>query len=206
MAEFKKAMLSQPMAGKTDDEIVAARNKAINALEGRGYEIVNTLFTDEFYSPDAMKGRGVVQIPLAFLAKSLTNMSLCHAAYFCKGWEKARGCRIEHEAAKAYGLEIIYEEEPEMSEHKNCVTQAQINELMANAVIDARTVFDKCTQVTVRLENGFIISEASGCVDPANYDFEIGKKICLERIENKLWELEGYALQKKRHEEGKNNG
>lgn len=31
------------------------------------------------------------------------------AAYFCKGWEKARGCRIEHEAAKAYGLEIIYE-------------------------------------------------------------------------------------------------
>lgn len=30
-------------------------------------------------------------------------------AYFCKGWENTRGCRIEHEAAKAYGLEIIYE-------------------------------------------------------------------------------------------------
>lgn len=37
------------------------------------------------------------------------NMSLCHAAYFCKGWEKARGCKIEHDAAVAYGLEIIYE-------------------------------------------------------------------------------------------------
>ena len=37
-------------------------------------------------------------------------MSLCHAAYFCKGWEKARGCRIEHEAATAYGLTILYEE------------------------------------------------------------------------------------------------
>lgn len=23
------------------------------------------------------------------------SMSLCHVAYFCKGWEKARGCRIE---------------------------------------------------------------------------------------------------------------
>lgn len=105
-----KAMLSQPMAGKTDEEIIATREKAIKALESKGYEIVNTLFTDEWYSNESMKARGVVQIPLCFLAKSLENMSLCHAAYFCKDWENARGCRIEHEAAVAYGLEIIYEE------------------------------------------------------------------------------------------------
>lgn len=107
-----KAMLSQPMAGKTEEEIVKTRNKAIMALAGMGYTIVNTLFTDEWYSKEAMEKRGVVQIPLCFLAKSLENMSLCHAAYFCKGWENARGCRIEHEAAKAYGLTIIYEEPP----------------------------------------------------------------------------------------------
>ena len=107
---MKKAMLSQPMAGKTEKEIVETRERAIAALKERGYEIVNTLCTDEWYSDEAMKERGVVQIPLCFLAKSLENMSLCHAAYFCVGWEKARGCRIEHEAAKAYGLEIIYEE------------------------------------------------------------------------------------------------
>lgn len=107
---MRKAMLSQPMAGKTDQEIVEVRERAIAALEAKGFEIVNTLFTDDWYSDQAMKARGVVQIPLCFLAKSLENMSLCHAAYFCKGWEKARGCRIEHEAAKAYGLEIIYEE------------------------------------------------------------------------------------------------
>ena len=105
-----RAMLSQPMAGKTDEEIIATREKAIKALENRGYEIVNTLFTDEWYKPESMEKRGVVQIPLCFLAKALENMSLCHAAYFCKGWKNARGCRIEHEAAKAYGLEIIYEE------------------------------------------------------------------------------------------------
>ena len=109
---MKKAMLSQPMAGKSDNEIIETREKAIEALTKRGYEIVNTLFTDEWYSKENMKERGVVQIPLCFLAKSLENMSLCHAAYFCKGWENARGCRIDHEAAKAYGLEIIYEEEP----------------------------------------------------------------------------------------------
>ena len=104
-----KAMLSQPMAGKMEQEIIETRERAIAALKEQGYEIVNTLFTDEWYSNEAMESRGVVQIPLCFLAKSLENMSLCHAAYFCKGWENARGCRIEHEAAKAYGLTIIYE-------------------------------------------------------------------------------------------------
>lgn len=107
---MRKAMLSQPMAGKTNEEIISTREKAINVLEENGYEIVNTLFTDEWYSKEAMTERGVVQIPLCFLAKSLENMSLCHAVYFCKGWENARGCRIEHEAAVAYGLEILYEE------------------------------------------------------------------------------------------------
>lgn len=105
-----KAMLSQPMAGKTEQEITDTRNRAIAALKARGYEVVNTRFTDEWYSKEKMQERGVVQIPLCFLAKSLENMSLCHAAYFCRGWENARGCRIEHDAAKAYGLEIIYEE------------------------------------------------------------------------------------------------
>lgn len=106
----KKAMFSQPMAGKSEQEITETRERAIRALEAKGYEIVNTLFTDEWYSKEKMEERGVVQIPLCFLAKSLENMSLCHVAYFCKGWENARGCRIEHQAAKDYGMEIIYEE------------------------------------------------------------------------------------------------
>lgn len=42
-----KAMLSQPMAGKTEEEIKATREKAIATLKEKGYEIVNTLFTDE---------------------------------------------------------------------------------------------------------------------------------------------------------------
>jgi hypothetical protein len=105
-----KAMLSQPMAGKTEQEIIETRERAIKTLAEKGFDVVNTLFTDEWYSDEKMKERGVVQIPLCFLAKSLESMSLCHAAYFCKGWENARGCRIEHEAAKAYGLEIFYEQ------------------------------------------------------------------------------------------------
>jgi len=107
---MKKAMISQPMAGKTEEEIISTREKAINFLNGKGFTIINTLFTDEWYKKEQMESRGVVQIPLCFLAKSLENMCLCHTVYFCKGWEKARGCKIEHDAALAYGLEIIYED------------------------------------------------------------------------------------------------
>ena len=107
---MKKAMLSQPMGGKTDEEIIETRERAMKALKEKGFEVVNTLFTDEWYNHENMEKRGVVQIPLCFLAKSLENMSLCHAVYFCKGWEQARGCRIEHEVAVAYGLNVICEE------------------------------------------------------------------------------------------------
>lgn len=105
----KKAMISQPMAVLTDEEIVATRDRAIKFLEAEGFEVVNTYFDDEWYSREAMADRGVVQIPLCFLAKSIENMSKCHAAYFCNGWQKARGCKIEHKVASAYGLEVLYE-------------------------------------------------------------------------------------------------
>ena len=59
-----KAMLSQPMAGKSEEEIKVTREKVIKALEAKGYEVVNTLFTDEWYNNEHMKERGVVQIPL----------------------------------------------------------------------------------------------------------------------------------------------
>ena len=104
------AMISQPMGGKTEGEIAATRERAIYALHRRNYDVVNTLFTDEWYSQESTKSGYVVQRPLFFLAKSLEAMSHCHAVYFCKGWENARGCKIEHDAAVAYGLEIIYEE------------------------------------------------------------------------------------------------
>ena len=105
-----KAMLSQPMAGKTDEEIIETRERAIKVLHEKGYEVVNTLFTDEWYSEESRRERGGANRPLCFLAKSLENMSLCHVAYFCKGWEKTRGCKLEHDAEVAYGLTVLYEE------------------------------------------------------------------------------------------------
>lgn len=83
-----KAMLSQPMAGKTHEKYVATKEKAMTALKNKGYEVIDMLYADDWCSEEQIQKRGVVQISLYFLAKSLENMSLCHAVYFCKGWEK----------------------------------------------------------------------------------------------------------------------
>lgn len=79
----------------------------------------------------------------------------------------------------------------------NTVTKEQINALLESAEISVETKFDKVTVVVCKLKNGFVITEASGAVDPANYSEKIGKEVCMTRIENKLWELEGYCLQKR---------
>lgn len=125
-----KAMISQPMRGKTDEEIAETREKAVKELEERGYEIVNNVFPDEWQSDETLKAYGVVHIPLYFLAKSLNSMSECDAVYFCEGWENARGCRIEHEAAAAYGLALI--------EERNCFTVPNDAEFHCEAKCEAK--------------------------------------------------------------------
>lgn len=64
-------------------------------------------------------------------------------------------------------------------------------------------VFDKVTVVIAKLPNGFTITESSGCVNPDNYSYEIGEENCKQRIKQRLWELEGYALQDRIYREPK---
>lgn len=75
------------------------------------------------------------------------------------------------------------------------VTIEQIDEIIENSEIIIQTDFDKCTIVACRLPNGFVIVESSACVCPENYDEQVGVDICLNKIKDKLWELEGYRLQ-----------
>jgi hypothetical protein len=84
---------------------------------------------------------------------------------------------------------------------KTCVTQGDIDKLLQEAEVGVATVHDKCTLVSVKLKNGFVITDSFACVDPENYSVEAGFDVCMDRIATKLWELEGYALQKKLHEE-----
>lgn len=81
--------------------------------------------------------------------------------------------------------------------NKNTVTAEQIQGIMDNSTIRVETIFGKCTVVACQIPNGFILIESSACVDPENYDVQLGYNICIERIKNKVWELEGYKLQSK---------
>lgn len=74
------------------------------------------------------------------------------------------------------------------------VTQEQVNALLDRSEIEVCTRFRKVTIVSVKLPNGFVITESCGCVHPDNYSQEVGEKICMDRIKAKIWELEGYVL------------
>lgn len=81
---MKKAMLSQPMRGKTEAEIKATREHAIRALKAKGYEVVNTLFTDEWYSDAQMKQRGVEIYRFAFWQNLLKICRFVMQHFFAK--------------------------------------------------------------------------------------------------------------------------
>lgn len=80
----------------------------------------------------------------------------------------------------------------------NTVTQEEVNKNMQDVLVRTVEEFGKpTTYVTVRMENGFTLRESTTCVDPSNYDENIGKEVCLKRIEDKIWFLLGYTLQSK---------
>ena len=102
---MKKAMISQPMRGKTEQEIREQRERAYNALIEQGYEVIdNTCGTFKHIDTEYEFG---VNVPLFRLARSLQIMAQCDAVVFCEGWREARGCNIEFRVAEAYGLQII---------------------------------------------------------------------------------------------------
>lgn len=102
---MKKLFISQPMRGKTDEEIKAERENAINKVKGsmgNNIEVIESYFED--YNPQ----NGC--IPLKYLAKSLELLADADIVYFVKGWEDARGCQVEYLCADKYGIKTIITE------------------------------------------------------------------------------------------------
>lgn len=103
MTGMKKLFISQPMKGKTDEEILATRKKAIASARKHVGEDVEVI--DSFFQNAPHDAR-----PLWFLGKSLELLSTADVAYFAKGWKDYRGCRIENTCAMEYGIETIIED------------------------------------------------------------------------------------------------
>ena len=98
---MKKLFISQPMRGKTDEQILAVREKAIASAErhlGEKVEVIDSFFKGVNFS-------GVR--PLYLLGKSIELLASADVAYFAKDWENARGCRIENICAIEYGIDVI---------------------------------------------------------------------------------------------------
>lgn len=102
---MKIAMISQPMNGISEEEIKETRDRAKKFLESKGYKVEDTYIHDN----PGLEYTSVNNISLYYLGESLKRMSKCDIVYFCEGWQDARGCKIEHQVAKEYGLKIVYE-------------------------------------------------------------------------------------------------
>ena len=97
---MKKLFISQPMRGKTNDEILSERKKAIQNVEkllGEKVEVLDSFFKDV----------GATTTPLWCLSESLKLMDTADIVYFAPGWKETRGCKIEHLCAVEYGIKRI---------------------------------------------------------------------------------------------------
>ena len=98
---MKKLFISQPMKDKTNEEIKEERNKIVKKVTERfgEVEVIDSFFENAPHDAN----------PLWFLGKSLELLSTADCAYFAEDWKDYRGCKIEHEAAVNYGIDIVGE-------------------------------------------------------------------------------------------------
>lgn len=89
-----KIMISQPMRGKTNEQIRQERAELVKELEEQGHEVIDTIFENAPTDEDTA---------IYMLSQSIRYIGKVDAVVFMPGWENARGCRIEYEVADNYG-------------------------------------------------------------------------------------------------------
>lgn len=106
-----KVMISQAMRGKTEEQIREERKAIIEKFNNMHIEVIDTIFTEE--PPKDCN------VAVYYLGKSISAMKDIDAIYMDDGWREARGCRIEYQVAKEYGIKILYNDffinKPELS-------------------------------------------------------------------------------------------
>lgn len=135
-----KVFISQPMRGRSDEEILAERNQIIEDVR-RDYPFLEVL--DSFFGDSDMSRA------LEYLGESIKLLAQADLAVFAPGWQEARGCRIEYECCKQYGIEVV-----EWKRHSTCLDAKEIivsgpgNEVIA--VIAGNKIIEKAGyQVTL---------------------------------------------------------
>jgi len=101
---MKKLFISQPMRDKTDEEILEIRKQIVEDVKellGEDVEVIDSFI--EKNAPDKSNPG------LWYLGKSIEFLSTADCTYFGEGWKEYRGCKIEHECAVQYGVDIVGE-------------------------------------------------------------------------------------------------
>ena len=97
-----KIMLSSPMKGKTQEEIEEEREEMFEKI---GYMDVDYVVMETVIKDAEKKSE------LECFSESIWLMSKADVLCMGYGWQEARGCRLEHDIAKAYNMPIIYLED-----------------------------------------------------------------------------------------------
>jgi hypothetical protein len=97
---MKKIFISQPMRGKTNEEILAERSIAIEKAKeklGEDVEVIDTFFNN-------FDGNR-----LQFLGKSIMEgLAVADVAVFIGDWREYDGCECENHTAKRYKVPCVY--------------------------------------------------------------------------------------------------
>jgi hypothetical protein len=75
-------------------------------------------------------------------------------------------------------------------------------EYMASRITETKFISIPDTTViicNITLDNGYSVRGESACVDPANYNVEIGQRISYDQAFSKLWPLFGFMLAENIH-------
>ena len=114
---YKNIFISQPMSGKSEEEILATRQKEIDEIhrlaKKDGDVQVNIIdsYIDDATRNDFQERMGdAINWDIYWLSQSLQKLALADMVWLCEGWENSKGCKIELECAIKYGLDIVYPE------------------------------------------------------------------------------------------------
>lgn len=112
----KNVFISQPMTGKSEEEILATRQKAIDEIhqlaskDGVEINIIASYIDDATRKHFKEHVSDDINWDIFWLSQSLERLAMADMIWLCDGWEYSNGCNIELECATRYGISIMYPE------------------------------------------------------------------------------------------------
>ena len=111
---YKNIFISQPMSGKSEEEILATRQKEIEKIhqlfdaDGVEINIIASYIDDATRKHFKEHVSDDINWDILWLSQSLERLAMADMIWLCDGWEYSKGCNVELECATQYGLDSVY--------------------------------------------------------------------------------------------------